>query len=349
VTQPEFSVVVPAYNEQDSLPELARRLRAVLERLEGTSEVILVDDGSADRTWDVMRAEGSRDPRFKALRLSRNFGHQAALTAGLDQAHGRAVIAMDADLQDPPEVIVDLVARWREGFDVVHAVRDRREGDSAFKRATASLFYRALRRITDVDIPIDAGDFRLVDHRALDAFKQMPERNRYIRGMFGWVGFRQSTVTYSRSGRYAGESKYPFAKMIRFALDGVTSFSDVPLRMALRLGFILAGLSILGGVVAVILKLTGALIVPGWVSLIVAVTFLGGIQLWMLGVMGEYISRIHDEVRRRPLYLVSDTCGLAADRWAESAETPETADTLISSPPEPRDWAPGESVRSSPG
>jgi glycosyltransferase involved in cell wall biosynthesis len=306
---PTYSLVIPIFNEEDCLPELIERLRALMEQLDGTCEVVFVDDGSADRSLELMVATCGRDDRFRAIQLSRNFGHQLAITAGLDFAAGEAVVVMDADLQDPPEVVLEMAARWRDGCDVVHAVREEREGESAFKRTTASWFYRLLARIGDVNVPGNAGDFRLVDRQALDAFLQMRERNRYVRGMFGWVGFSQCTVTYTRLPRYAGVTKYPLRKMIKFAFDGIVSFSSAPLRLALRVGFLLSALSIAYGLTAIVIKLSGAFEVPGWTSIIFAVTFLGGVQLLTIGVMGEYVSRIHDEVRGRPLYLVRETTG----------------------------------------
>ncbi len=311
---PEYSLVVPVYNEEETLPELMRRLAALLEKMDGESEVVLVDDGSSDSSYELMAAMRKTDPRFKLLRLSRNFGHQIAVTAGLDAATGNAVIVMDADLQDPPEVALDLAARWREGFDVVYAIREERRGESPFKRATAKLFYRTFRRMTDVDVPLDVGDFRLIDRRALDAFRSMRETNRYVRGMFSWIGFRQSGVPFRREERFAGETKYPLGKMVKFATDGIVSFSAAPLRLALKLGFAVAGLSFLMGAVFLVSKIAGLYSVPGLASIAVFVAFLGGIQLFLLGIVGEYIARIHDEVKGRPLYLVRDAQGVEPPR-----------------------------------
>jgi polyisoprenyl-phosphate glycosyltransferase len=307
---PEYSLVVPIYNEAETLPELVRRLTELVEQLDGEAEVVLVDDGSSDLSYELMSAARVVDPRFKLLRLSRNFGHQIAVTAGLDVAAGNAVIVMDADLQDPPEVALELAARWREGYEVVYAVRQGREGETPFKRATASIFYRLFRRISDVDVPLDVGDFRLVDRRALDAFRSMRESNRYVRGMFSWIGYRQVGVPYHREERYAGETKYPLRKMLRFATDGIVSFSAYPLRLALNVGFVVSALSFLLGVVFLISKFAGFYSIPGLASIAVFVAFLGGIQLLLIGIMGEYVARIHDEVKGRPLYLVSDTQGL---------------------------------------
>ena len=309
-SRPEYSLVLPIYNEAETIPELVRRLAALADRLDGEAEVILVDDGSSDRSYELMSAARDADSRFKLLRLSRNFGHQIAVTAGLDVAAGNAVIVMDADLQDPPEVALELAARWREGYEVVYAVREGRQGETAFKRATASLFYRLFRRMSDVDVPLDVGDFRLVDRRALDAFRSMRESNRYVRGMFSWIGYRQVGVPFRRDERYAGETKYPLRKMLRFATDGIVSFSAYPLRLALELGFVVSALSFVLGIVFLISKFAGFYSVPGLASVAVFVAFLGGIQLLLIGIMGEYVARIHDEVKGRPLYLVSDTQGL---------------------------------------
>jgi dolichol-phosphate mannosyltransferase len=334
VGSPTYSLVIPIYNEQECLPELVTRLRSLMERLDGPAEVVFVDDGSKDTSYELIVDACRADDRFRVIQLSRNFGHQLAITAGLDFAAGDAVVVMDADLQDPPEVVLEMAARWRDGCDVVHAVRDHREGESAFKTTTASWFYRFLARIGDVKVPENAGDFRLVDRKALDAFLQMRERNRYVRGMFGWVGYRQCTVTYTRLPRFAGTTKYPLRKMIKFAFDGIISFSSAPLKLALRLGFILSALSIAYGLTVLVIKLSGALEVPGWTSIIFAVTFLGGVQLLTIGVMGEYVSRIHDEVRARPLYLVQETLGFDGsspapgdDRVAEPALQPTAEPT----------------------
>jgi dolichol-phosphate mannosyltransferase len=288
-----------------------RRLAAVLEGVGGTPEVILVDDGSADRTFEVASEAVANDPRFRVMRLSRNFGHQVAISAGLDAAAGDAVVIMDGDLQDPPEVIPDLVQRWREGFEIVHAVRLSREGEPALRKARAALFYRVLRRLTDTDIPADVGDFRLVDRRALSAFRSMRERNRYIRGMFSWIGFRQTTVAYARAGRYAGVSKYPLRKLAKLGADGVLSFSNAPLRLALRLGFVISTLALLFAAFAVVARIADLYSVPGIASVIVLTAFIGGVQLIVLGIQGEYVARIYDEVKARPLYLVQETRGFA--------------------------------------
>jgi glycosyltransferase involved in cell wall biosynthesis len=303
---PTYSLVIPAYNEEGVIPELALRLTQVMDALDGDAEAILVDDGSRDRTYELMLDAAAKDPRIRAVRLSRNFGHQMALTAGVDLADGDAVIVMDADLQDPPEVVLDLAARWREGYDVVYAVRDVRQGETRFKRATAAAFYRAFNRISEVKVPVDVGDFRLVDRRALDVFDHMRESNRFVRGMFSWIGLRQTGVVYTRQERFAGETKYPLRKMLRFGATGVISFSAAPLHAALNLGFLVSFVAFALGIWSVIVKVSGLYEVPGWTSIVVVTTFIGGIQLIVLGVIGEYIGDIHTEVKRRPLYVISE-------------------------------------------
>ena len=303
---PELTVVIPAYNEQESIGPMYRRLVAALElRVDGL-EVLFVDDGSRDATWQRISELAARDRRVRGIRFARNFGHQAALTAGVDAAAGRAVAIIDADLQDPPEVIPSMIDRWREGFEVVYGQREQREGETAFKKATAAAFYRLLRRITNVEIPVDTGDFRLMGPRAVAAFRSLPERNRFIRGLVAWIGFPQTAVRYRRHPRQAGETKYPLRKMVRFALDGITSFSFLPLRLATWLGFAVSVLSFLYIVVVMVLKLLG-INWPGYTSMMASILFLGGVQLVMIGVLGEYVARIFDEVKRRPLYLVGES------------------------------------------
>jgi len=288
------------------IQELVARLGEVMDALDGDAEAVLVDDGSSDRTHELMLDAARTDPRIRIVRLSRNFGHQLALTAGVDLSSGDAVIVMDADLQDPPEVVLELTKRWREGYDVVYAVRDIREGETRFKRMTATAFYRAFNRISEVKVPLDVGDFRLVDRRVLDVFDRMRESNRFVRGMFSWIGLRQTGVLYQRRERYAGETKYPLRKMLRFAITGVISFSAAPLRAALNLGFFVSFLAFSLGIWSLIVKLAGFYNVPGWTSIVVVTAFIGGIQLIVLGVIGEYIGDIHTEVKRRPLYVVSE-------------------------------------------
>jgi glycosyltransferase involved in cell wall biosynthesis len=303
---PTYSLVVPAYNEEGVVDELVTRLGELMDALDGDAEAIIVDDGSRDRTYELLYAAAQNDTRFKLVKLSRNFGHQIALTAGVDVAAGDAVIVLDADLQDPPEVVLELAARWREGYDVVYAVRQERDGETRFKRATAAWFYRGFNRISEVEVPLDVGDFRLVDRRALDVFNQMRESSRFVRGMFSWIGLNQTGVEYHRAERFAGETKYPLRKMLRFAATGVTSFSEAPLRLALNLGFFVSFIGFVVGAFAVFAKITGVFTVPGWSSIVVVVTLIGGVQLIVLGVIGVYIGDIHAEVKRRPLYIVSE-------------------------------------------
>jgi dolichol-phosphate mannosyltransferase len=306
---PEYSFVIPVHDEEESLPELRRRLCGVMEEMDGSAEVLFVDDRSTDSSYSIMREMSEEDPRFKVIRLSRNFGHQIAITAGLDHCSGNAAIVMDADLQDPPEVALELARRWREGYEIVYAVRGEREGETHMKRITATWFYRLLGKLAEFEIPPEVGDFRLVDRRALDALGSMREHRRYLRGMCAWVGFDQTGVPYARSARFAGTTKYPLGKMLRFGIDGIVSFSTVPLRMTLAVGFIVSVLSFLGGLAAIVVKVAGLFTVPGWASIVVFVGFLGGAQLTVLGVIGEYLAHVHDEVKRRPLYLVSELIG----------------------------------------
>jgi dolichol-phosphate mannosyltransferase len=298
-----ISVVAPVYNEAGSLDELHRRLSATLEPLDDY-EIVLVDDGSTDGSWERLVGLAGRDPHLRLLRLSRNFGHQAALSAGLDAARGDAVVLMDADLQDPPEVIPQLVAKWREGYDVVYAVRGEREGEPRLRLASISLFYRLLHRITPTAIPENAGDFRLLSRRAADAIVAMPERARFLRGMTSWIGFRQTGVPYARDARFAGESKYPPSKLVRLALDGITSFSTAPIRLVTGIGFVLVVFCI--GVLAwtLYVRFFTSHHPQGWTSLLAVVLLLGGVQLLSLGVIGQYVARIFDETKQRPLYLV---------------------------------------------
>ena len=300
-----ISVVAPVFNERGTLPELHRRLSAVLQEL-GEYEVVLVDDGSSDGSWNTLLELAARDPHVRLLRLSRNFGHQAALSAGLDAARGDAVVTMDADLQDPPEVIPKLVAKWLEGFDVVYAVRGEREGEPRIRLASISLFYRVLHRITPNEIPQNVGDFRLLSRRAADAIAAMPERARFLRGMTTWIGYRQTGVPYPREARFAGESKYPARKLVRLALDGITSFSTTPIKLVTAIGFALVVFC--GGVLVwtVYVRFFTSHHPQGWTSVIAVVLLLGGVQLLSLGVIGQYVARIFDETKQRPLYLVDE-------------------------------------------
>jgi polyisoprenyl-phosphate glycosyltransferase len=300
-----LSIVVPVYNEREVLPELARRLRAVLEPL-GETEIVLVDDGSTDGSWDELLRIAAAADNVRLVRLSRNFGHQAALSAGLDAARGDAIVSIDADLQDPPELIPELVAKWRDGYDVVYAVRDSRSGEARARLAAISVFYRLLSRIATTAIPEDAGDFRLLSRRAADALRAMPERARFLRGMTGWIGYRQTSVTYARQPRAAGESKYSYGKLVRLGLDGILSFSLAPIRLVTALGFALVVfcIGVLGWTVYV--RFFTRNHPQGWTSVIAVVLLLGGVQLLSLGVIGQYVARIFEEAKQRPLYLVDE-------------------------------------------
>jgi len=303
---PTVSIVAPIYNEAENIPELYRRVSEVLEPNVDSWEFLMVDDGSTDGSTELIRKLADRDERLRPIIFARNFGHQLALTAGLDYSRGDAVVVIDADLQDPPEVILDLIAKWREGYEVVYAVRAEREGESWFKKATASLFYRLINAITKVDIPLDTGDFRLLDRQVVEVLKGMRERHRFPRGMSAWVGFRQIGVEYQRKARYAGETKYPFRKMFRLALDAITGFSYFPLQLATYVGFFAAGMSILAIPVVIILRLAGSHAFFGQASTLIAVLFLGGVQLISLGILGEYVGRLYDEAKGRPLYIVRE-------------------------------------------
>jgi len=316
--------VVPCYNEEEVIGETHRRLTRVLEGLDGLDhELIYVNDGSRDATAALLAALQREDDRVRVISFSRNFGHQTAVTAGIEAASGDAVVLIDADLQDPPEVIPEMVARWREGFHVAYGARTDREGETKFKLATAKAFYRFINRLSDVDIPLDAGDFRLMDRRVVDALRSMPERDRFVRGMVSWVGFRQVAVPYRRAARLAGESKYPFTKMLRFAFDGIASFSVTPLRVATFAGFAVSGLAVLGIVYALALRIFTNIWVTGWTALFIVVLFMGGVQLISLGIVGEYVGRIYGEAKRRPLYLVQHRLGFESDDEAtDTRQTP---------------------------
>lgn len=306
--RPFVSVVVPCYNEQESLPALYERLTKVLSKATDRYEIILANDGSRDRTLEIIRQYAEADPHVRGVDLSRNFGHQVCLTAGLDHAQGEVIMMIDADLQDPPELLPKMIEKWRQGADVVYAVRRKRRGEGWFKLTTAALFYRILRYCTKIEIPIDTGDFRLIDRRALNAVLSLRESSRFLRGLFTWVGFHQVPIYYNRQGRFAGETKYPLRKMMRFAFDGITSFSSVPLQLAVWIGLASAGIAFLYGLSVIYQGVMGHT-VAGWASTTVSVLFLGGIQLVTIGLLGEYISRVFDEVKRRPLYLVREVIG----------------------------------------
>ncbi len=322
---PTYSLVVPVYNEQAVLPLLLARLDALLDRLDGPTEVVFVDDGSRDLTSFILEQRARTDGRYRYAALSRNFGHQMAVSAGLDLARGQAVIIMDADLQDPPETVLALVEKWKEGNEVVSARRVARHGDTLFKRATAALFYRILKRLTPIDIQSDVGDFRLVDRKVVDAFRSLPERERFVRGMFAWLGFRQATVTFHRAERAAGQSNYPLPKMVRLAVNGIVGFSDVPLRLALWCGLAVSTLALCYGLFVVADRFAGAAVLPGWSSTIVVVAGLGGANMLMTGILGLYVGRIFAEVKGRPLYVLDRMIGFDGSAARGADRSPQVS------------------------
>jgi dolichol-phosphate mannosyltransferase len=321
IGSPEVSIVIPVYNEEDTLPELRRRLGEILAQVDGETEVILVNDGSHDQTAAIIAQICRADPRFRGVHFSRNFGHQAAVAAGLRYSRGRAVAVMDADLQDPPEILLELLERWREGNEVVYARHAVRHRETVFKRAAAHVFYRVLRGLAKPEIPPDTGDFCLMDRKVVDLLNAMPERNRYVRGLRAWVGFRQTAVDFVRQGRFAGEAKYTFRKSLGLALNGIISLSKAPLRVATYFGLIVSATSFVLAVLFVIEKLTVGFVIRGWASTVVIILFLGGVQLLTLGIIGEYISRIYDEVKQRPLFIVQHLDNIGAPP-AAPAEAP---------------------------
>lgn len=303
----DYSIVVPVFNEETVLREFYNRLNRVIETLSGTFEVLFVNDGSEDTTETILRDFYQKDQRVKVINFSRNFGHQVAITAGIDLAQGHACIIMDADLQDPPEVIPRLIERWKAGYEVVFAVRTSREGERFFKLITANLFYVLLKKLARIEIPQNAGDFRLLDRKVIDALKLMPERNRFVRGLVSWVGFRQTKLFYERDARFAGETKSPFVKMLKFAVDGITSFSDIPLRLATWLGLLFSFASFLIMLWVIGAKLLSDRTVLGWASIMVTILLIGGVQLFTVGILGEYLARTFEEAKQRPLYLIRET------------------------------------------
>ncbi|RZI47151.1 glycosyltransferase family 2 protein [Candidatus Finniella inopinata] len=306
----KYSFVIPIFNEEKVLHKLFERLEDTLGKLDGSAEIISVDDGSSDNSYELLQQQFQKDSRFKVLKFSRNFGHQNAVTAGLDQADGEAVIIMDADLQDPPEVVFDLIKQWQAGFDVVHAVRQSRQGETWFKLATANLFYRFLEKITETKIVRNAGDFRLMDRKVVEAFRQLREQHRFLRGLSCWVGFKQGCVLYERHARFAGETKYPLRKMLKLAVNAITSFSDWPLRLSFLVGSVISVLSMLAIMGIITAKLFTDFFIPGWTSVVVILTFFNGIIMMMLGLMGVYIGKIFQEIKGRPLYIVETKHGL---------------------------------------
>ncbi len=304
-----YSIIAPCYNEEANLPELQRRITEIMDKTGESWELVLINDGSADRTPEIMRELHAKDAHIHFIDFARNFGHQVAVTAGMDYAQGDAVVLIDADLQDPPELILEMIKKWQAGYQVVYAVRSDRKGETWFKIWTAKFFYRLIYNITDVKIPLDTGDFRLMDRQVVNAMKQMKERHRFIRGMTSWVGFKQTGVTYVRQERFAGETHYPLRRMIRFASDAITGFSHVPLQIATFLGFGIATLSCLAALAVVGARLSGNHAFFGQATTLVMVLFLGGVQLISLGIIGEYLGRIYDEVKGRPLYVVKEAVG----------------------------------------
>lgn len=314
MARPELSIIIPIFNEAAVIDELKRRLGAALRTVESTAptwEVLFIDDGSRDDSLRMLRELAAEEPRFKVVAFARNFGHQMAITAGIDMADGDAVVIMDADLQDPPEVVVDMVLRHREGFDVVYGVRKSRAGETFFKKLTASLFYRLLKSMLGVPIPLDAGDFRLISRPVVLTMRALRERHRFVRGMVAWIGFKQTAIYYDREARFAGETKYPLSKMLRFAIDAITSFSVVPLRLASWLGVGTALVAIVYALFVVYVKVFQGGLVQGWTTLMIAVALGTSAQLFMIGILGEYVGRIYEEIKRRPLYITAEKLNFA--------------------------------------
>jgi len=303
-----YSTVIPIYNESEIIPELVRRMKAVIDGLDSPAEVILVDDGSSDSTFEILSAVHQKDSRFKTLRLSRNFGHQVAITAGIDNAHGDAVILMDGDLQDPPELLPELIAKWKEGYHVVYTYKRSRK-EHFLKRMAFSSFYRLMHTFSQISIPMEAGNFSLMDRRVIQVIQHMPERNRLISGMRAWAGFKQTGVEFDREARYAGKPKMTLKRLVNLALDGLISFSNAPLRLSIYIGLVTAAISFLIAAYVIYAKIFTNQAILGWASTIVAITFIGGMVLLTLGVIGEYIGRIYDEVKQRPIYIIKDKVG----------------------------------------
>lgn len=305
----KYSIIVPLYNEELVIEETYKRLTKVMSTTEEEYEIIFVNDGSRDKTYELAKKLVETDPNVCLINFSRNFGHQIAISAGMDNARGQAIVVIDADLQDPPEVILEMIQKWKQGYDVVYGKRSIREGETAFKKVTAKLFYRFLSALTSIDIPNDTGDFRLIDRKVCDAMKNIKEKNRYIRGLISWLGFKQTDVTYVRKERFAGTTKYPFKKMLRFSLDAITSFSDKPLKLAGYMGYTLSFASFVYLLYVVIRKLVVNDFNSGWASSVAISLFFNGIILIVLGIMGEYIGRIYDECKNRPLYVIEEKLG----------------------------------------
>ncbi|MEM8642256.1 MAG: glycosyltransferase family 2 protein [Cyanobacteria bacterium P01_G01_bin.54] len=324
----KYSFVVPIYNEEDNLPELAKRLGALGDRLDGPVEFILVNDGSRDRSLALMRELHQRDPRFVYLSFARNFGHQIAVTAGLNVARGQAVTVMDGDLQDPPELVLEMIARWQAGYEVVYAQRTKRHRENPLKQFYAYVFYRLLKRLANVDIPTDTGDFCLMDRQVVAVLNAMPERNRYLRGLRAWIGFRQTSVQFERAARFAGDRKYTFRKSFSLALNGLVSFSRVPLRLATYTGLVAAIVSVIMAALVLYWRLAQTNSpVTGFATILIAIFFLGAVQLVSIGILGEYIGRIYEEVKGRPLYIVAETAGLERREGGTASALPGSSQT----------------------
>jgi polyisoprenyl-phosphate glycosyltransferase len=319
---PVLSLVLPVFNEEAVIPELHARLQQFLARLALDTEVVFVDDGSRDRSLELLREIAAKEPRYRILSFARNFGHQAAITAGLDHARGEAVVVMDADLQDPPEVVLEMVAKWRQGYDVVYGKRRSRAGETRLKLLTARWFYRVFARMIPIEVPLDTGDFRLMSRRVVKVLGELREMHRFMRGLVAWLGFKQTAVLYDRPVRFAGETKYPFGKMLRFAIDGITSFSILPLRFATYLGTLISVGSVGVAVWALLARFVFGVAVPGWTTLVVLVSLLAAVQLIMIGILGEYVGRVYEQVKGRPLYVVADRVNLAEGKAAEPRSFP---------------------------
>lgn len=303
----DLSVVIPIYNEEGNIPLLHERLTRTLEEMKVGYEFIFINDGSRDRSVELLRELAQKDSHVKYIDFSRNFGHQIAVSAGLDHSRGEAVVIMDADLQDPPELLAEMYRKYKEGFEVVYARRRSRQGESWFKKITARAFYRLLSSLSSVDIPLDTGDFRIIDHKVVEALRKMPEKSKFLRGQISWIGFRQTFLEYDRQERHAGETNYPFRKMLSLALDGITGFSDVPLRFVTYFGLIATAFAFLGALYVLYSRFVLRDFVEGWASLMITVLFIGGVQMIAIGIIGEYLSRIHANVRNRPLYIIRDS------------------------------------------
>lgn len=314
----KYSIVVPVFNEELVVNESYKRLKQVMDTTNESYELIFVNDGSRDKTPEIVAQICEEDKNVRLINFSRNFGHQTAITAGMDNSSGQAVVVIDADLQDPPEVILEMIAKWKEGYDVVYGQRLKRKGETFFKKVTAKMFYRLLSSMTSVDIPVDTGDFRLIDRKVCDVMSSLTEQNRYVRGLVSWVGFRQTAVTYVRDERFAGETKYPLKKMLKFAMDGITTFSYKPLKLSTYVGFLVAAASFIYLLVVICLRLFTDATVTGWASTLAVSLIFNGVILMMLGIIGEYIGRIYDEAKGRPLYIIREKLGF--DEGDDSAD-----------------------------